>query len=481
MKQPLTPVLSQFPKRKPSRRAWGAASAAAAAVFCSLLFPGCYSYRPPPEVVEGEDYTAKTRIAHRGLPSDDIMLSLEEAIQIALENNPSYAATRHSIAAAYARLYQSFSNFMPTVSGNVSAAQGQVYTPNTASGTNWATTNSSSVGLSGNWNVFNGLQDTMNMLSARYSAKRSESLNRDARRSLIQLVISAFNQIILCREQIRIAESNEMYQQILVDDAQVKYDKGESPLRDLLDFKIQRDNASYSLIGLRMNYNLYRYVLAELMGLTSGTIPEGVKFPEIETVNSMDHSLEVEFYLDMAVSQRPDLQAHREALAASKFSLYATWGSFLPTANLNMSGGRNDTWPVGESHYWGANYGYGMSTNWLIFDGGSRWAQVRQAQANVAISEEQLAGRWIAVVKEVREAHTKLLANIAEAKILVGILDTTRQQRDLVKSAYDAGEEIVIRVNQAQTQLINAQLRYASALVDVENSKAELDASCGIR
>ena len=451
-----------------------------AAVFCGLL-AGCYSYKPPPEIVEDDNYTTKTRVEHRGLPPELTELSLEDAINVALANNPNYVATRHSIAAAYARFYQSFSNFIPSVSGNFGAQQGQTYMPQSTSDTKWAITNSTNIGLSGSWNVFNGLQDTMNMLAARSAAKQSESLNRDARRALIRLVIASYNQVLLGRENIRIAELDEMFQQTQVDETQIKYDHGEAPLRDLLDFKIQMENASYSLIGLRMSYNLYLYVLAELMGLTVGTIPQTVTFPKMTENGSMDYSLEVEFYLDMAISQRPDLQALRQALDASKYSLYASWGSFLPTANLNMSGGRSDTWPVGQAHTWGANYGYGMGVNWLLFDGGSRWMQVRQAQANVAISQEQLAGRWIAVVKEVREAHAKLEANIAEAKILVGIVETTKQQRDLVKKAYDAGEELVIRLNQAQNQLISAQLRYALALIDVQNSRAELDAACGIR
>ncbi len=447
---------------------------------CALLF-GCYSYRPPPEIVEGEDYTTKTRVEHRGLPVDESVLTLDLATQVALANNPDYTATRHSMTAAYARYYQSFSRFLPTVSGNFGVGQSQLFTPQAPGDTKWGITNSTNIGLSGQWVVFNGMIDTMNMLAARASAKQSEALNRDARRLLISAVTSTYHQAQLNIAQIQIAEANELFQQAMVDDTQIKYDSGEAPLRDLLDFQIRRDEAVNSLLELRLNYTTTRLVLAELLGLTTGELPAKTTICEMETTSAMDYTLDIEFYLDMAISQRPDLQAFREALSASTYNLYAAWGSFLPTAALNMNYGRNDSWPINYSHSWNVQYGYGMGANWLLFDGGSRWMQVRQAQAYLAISKEQLAGGWISVLKNVRQAHANLTTNICEAKVRKGILEMARQERDMVRDAYNAGEESIVRVNQAQNDLIRAQLNYSSAIISIENSKSELEKACGSR
>lgn len=453
---------------------------------CSLLF-GCYSHKPPPDIVNDEQYTAKTVAEHRGLPADVKLLDLDLAVEIALANNPNYAATRCSIAAAYARFYQSLSAYFPTLSGNFKASQTQ-YLPQNQGGqggdTKWLPTYGAM--LSAQWVVFNGLMDTMNMLASRYAAKESESMNRDSRRLLIQSVIITYNQVLLNRAQMRIAEANEMFQQQMVDDTQLKYDAGAASLSDLLNFKILKNNAADSVIIARLSYDTFRFMLAELMGLSTSEIPEDAKFPEIDMDKELDYSLGVDFYMDMALSQRPDLQAFRESLAASKFSMYATWGSFLPNVVLNTNYGysrtdQKENYPIGSAKPRSVDllYNYGMNINWLLFDGGSRWAQVRQAQANVAISEEQLADKWITVVSEVRQAHVKLISNIAETKIIAETLEMTKKQRDLVREEYNAGNTSVTRLNEAQKDLINAQINHISSMIDIENAKAQIDAACG--
>ena len=458
------------------------------ALFCFML-SGCYSYKAPPDITDGDQYTAKTRADQRCLPIDDKILNLENSISIALANNPNYTSTKHSMAAAYARFYQSLSVFFPTISGNFNANQYQ-YVPMNQGGlggnTKWRPTYGAT--LAGQWVVFNGLMDTMNMLAARYSAKQTESLNRDSRRLLIQSIIVTYNQVLLNRAQMRIAEADEMFEQQMVDDTQLKYDAGAASLSDLLNFKILKNNATDNVITSRLNFDTFRFMLAELMGLTTGEIPDDVQFPELDIGKDMEFSLGVEFYLDLALSQRPDLQSFRESLEANKYLLYSSWGSFLPNVILNMNYGysrtdQQENYPVGSARPRSLDllYNYGMNVNWLLFDGGSRWAQVRQSQANVAFSEEQLADKWITVVTEVRQAHAKLVSNIAEAKILGDTLDMTKKQRDLVREEYNAGNTSITRLNEAQRDLILAQLNHISALIDIENAKAQIDAACGSR
>ncbi len=453
--------------------------------FWGVLLAGCYSYKSPSEITEGDQLTAKTRVEHRGLPVDLRQLDLETAVDIALANNPTYAAAQHSMAAAYARFYQSLSAFSPTVSGNLSSTQYQYYAP-LGGDSPWAPTYGAV--LTGQWVVFNGFMDTMNAMAARSSAKQSASLNRDARRLLMQSVILTYNQVLLSISQMRIAEANETFQQQMVDDTQLKFDAGASPLSDLLNFKILKNNAANGVIIARLGYDTNRIVLASLMGMTAGEIPPATKFPDIDTEKATELSLSVEFYLDMALAQRPVLRSLGEALSASESYLYVTWGSFLPNVVLGMNYGFSRTdqlenYPVGSARPRSQDllYNYGMNVNWLLFDGGARWAQVRQAQANLAISQEQLTDKWITVVTEVREAHVEFAANIADAKILGDTLVMTKKQRDLVRSEYDAGNTSVVRVNEVQRDLINAQLRFATALINIENSKAKLDTAVASR
>ena len=224
------------------------------------------------------------------------------------------------------------------------------------------------------------------------------------------------------------------------------------------------------------------------LGLTTAEIPDEVQFPEIDVGKEMEFSMDVDLFLDLALSQRPDLQSFREALKSSRFSLYASYGSFLPNVVLNTNYGfsrtdQQENYPVGSARPRSQDllYNYGANVNWLLFDGGSRWAQTRQAQAKVAYAEELLAGSWITVVTDVRKAHAKLVASIADAKILDETLQMTKKQRDLVREEYNAGNTSIIRLNEAQKNLIDAELNLTTAMVSIENAKAQLDAATGSR
>lgn len=457
------------------------------ALCLSASLCGCYNYKPPPDITEDDFHTARTRAEQRGLPPGMKELDLDTALEIALANNPNYTATRHSMAAAYAKFYQSLSAFSPTLSGNLNATQYQ-YVPQNQNGnggdTRWQPTYGAA--LSGQWVVFNGLMDTMNSLATRYSAKQAESLNRDARRLLAQSITLTYNQVLLNRGQMRISEADELFEQQMVDVTKLKYESGAVPLSDLLNFKILKNNATDAVITSRLSYETYKIMLSGLLGLTGGEIPDDVVFPEMDLGQVEDFTLSADFHLDMALSQRPDLQSMREALASSKFTLYSAWGSFLPNVTLNTNYGFSRTdqyenYPTGSARPRSQDllYNYGMNINWLLFDGGSRWAQVRLAQANVASSEEMLADKWIGVVTEVRQSHAELLASIAGARIISDTLVMTTKQRDLVREEYDAGNTSVTRLNEAQRDLIRAQLNNITALVAVQNTKARLEAACG--
>ncbi|MCP4178442.1 MAG: hypothetical protein GY756_11815, partial [bacterium] len=49
---------------------------------------GCVSYKPPPDVIHADNYTAESESEQRRLPADNRVLTVNEAINIALANNP---------------------------------------------------------------------------------------------------------------------------------------------------------------------------------------------------------------------------------------------------------------------------------------------------------------------------------------------------------------------------------------------------------
>ena len=89
----------------------------------TLLLAGCATYEQPPAAVRSSVYTTLQDEQKHLLPSGIDVLTLEEAQNIALKNNPSFKSKYFAIAAARASYYQKFSGYLPTVNASFSAGQ----------------------------------------------------------------------------------------------------------------------------------------------------------------------------------------------------------------------------------------------------------------------------------------------------------------------------------------------------------------------
>jgi outer membrane protein len=448
---------------------------------CALfaISSGCVSYKPPPDIIHADNYTAESESEQRRLPADNRVLTVNEAINIAVSNSPTYKIARLTMISYYALYYQTLSVFSPTLGMNY----GQTFSQASQA----AASNSNSSGYLGmSYNAFNGMQDVFGALSASASAKEQEYLYANARRILVKKTRIQYYTILLDRAQIQIDLGNEIFQEQMVNDEQLKYDAGASSLSEVLNFKIERNDAQSLLIGDKAQYQIDRYLLAQIMGLTTSDIPPEVRFPPIEVIDNSEFSMGVEFYLDLAINQRPDLRAQKETLKAAKYALYQSWGAFAPTVAISMDYGfsRTNT-PLGGALSGGMapdgnnTYNYGWSANWSLWEGGSRIFAVRSQMALYDVQKETLLKTWISVVEEVRQWYVHLNMSIAQRKIQAQTLQLARQRRDLVREEYNAGNKDIATLNQAQQQLISAESNYVRAVISVAIDRAKLAAACG--
>lgn len=454
---------------------------------------GCVAYKPPPDIIHANSYTSENSQVQRTLPFAYKTMSVNDAIEIALANNPTYQQARLAMISAWAAYYGSLNAFTPNIGIGFSGLQSGTYGKGgTAPYTNtWASGIGSGSTFGANYNVFNGLQDAMYAMNQLATAKSTEELNKNARRVLVQTVKLAYYKILLDKATIQIQQSNEMFQEQQVNETQLKYDAGASSLSDLLNFKIARNNAQVAVITAKASYATDRYVLAALLGLTSVDIPDTVSFPNVDVLDiESGYTLGVDFYLNMAVVQRPDLQSSRELVKAAKYSLYQTWGAFSPTATLNWqyaSSNANTASSGTKPFDTGTTYtnSYGFNTAWTIWDGGSgqssRIMNVRKAQATYDTTQETLLASWITVVQDVRTSYTNLTAAIASKKINGATLTMSKQRRDLVRDEYNAGNTDIATLNQAQNDLVGVEQNYVQSVINVATNKARLDAACGLR
>ena len=457
----------------------------------TMVFTSCASYKKPFEAVNKNSYTTLTEKEKCMLPQNLKLLTLEEAQNSALDNNPSFKTKYFAIAAARARYYQSFASYYPTLNASFSINQSfnRSYATHNTSRTR-SQSESYTPELSGSWLIFDSFVREMNMLSARHSWKASIADEDDARRLLLRAVAYAYNDVMLAAAQQRIAIADMNYSAELLKDTQIKFEAGAVPLSDVLNFKIRYNNGESSLITAQYNYAANKYVLAALLGLTDGNIPEDVMFPDMPSADG-EVLPDISIYLDTALANRPDLRAYRERLEAAKFSFWASLCAFGPTfsANYSLSYSRNRNLSknldsglstIGSKYSNGA-LSYGGVASWNLFEGGNTYFNARAAQAEMAQAEYNLTETWITVITDVRTAYDNYITNLKQVKLYQKTYELTKQTRDLVEEEYKAGNAELTRLNEAQNDLVTAEGNLVSSVVEMNNAKAQLEAAISLR
>ena len=442
---------------------------------------GCYSYPDIPESIDKDNYTSLKSHEQRSLPLETKILTLDLAKEVALANNPDFLSAKEAVTGAWARFYSAFSAYLPTSNAYYNMTEHQ-YTPG-IDGRNVYDVKGG--GIQAQWVIFDGLMTTMNVLSARYSAKEAEAQNRDARRLLIYGVTTSFNQVLLSKAKIRIAREDETFNEELLKETQIKYEAGAVPLTDPLNFKVKANLAKSNRIAAEYSYYINKCILAQLLGLTDGVVPPEIEFPDIE-VKIESFPIDISVYLDTALRNRPDLEAYRRALVAAKYNLWSTYGAFAPTVTLvatPISYLRTDAGYKGRYHIRphsedkGINYGF--QANWVLFNGGQNIANMRQAQAFLAQSELGLTGKWIQVLSQVRQSYENCKQSASQTILFQENLELYRRTRDLVNEEYRAGNTSITRLNETQRDLVQAETDLVTYEINLENAKAQLNSSVG--
>ena len=448
-----------------------------------LLLGGCYSYPPAQVATEANTFSQKKTDRYGKLLKGTKVLTLVKAQKIAVKNNPSYSAAYHAVNAAKMRYYQAIGAYSPVVYANfIGGGSSNGYNQKSPGAGVQDNNNAyANVGLSATWLLFDGLARTMKVLAQLHSYKAQKAAQEDIRRLLMQAVAYAFYDILLAIERQRIAKSNMEFQLRNLQDTQLKFEAGAVPLSEVLNFKVETNVATVSQIEAEYEYEIAVYALARLMGYPEGTFPSIVKFPTISS-DTDDRLTSIDVYLDTALNNRPDLSQFRELLKTAKYTMYQSYGPFMPTVTAfgTADWGSQRTQyssPSSVTKYASNNFDGGVQAEWLIFNGLARFNRVRETEALVAQAKFNVADTWLTVIEDVRNAYINYVMRTKQAIIYKRTLGLVTKQRDLVEEEYRAGNTELARLFQAQNVLVEAEVNLVRALVALRKAKVALNAA----
>jgi outer membrane protein TolC len=440
-------------------------------------------------------------------------LTVERAVQIALERNTQMALARANVLDAKGGLYGAYSGVLPRVSADVSRGGSNVtgQTGTQLFGTvviptsrldswNYSTTPE----VTGSWSVLN--LSAIRQLSSARSGLKASKLSLEAARSTVALetrrqfytTVSAHHLASVADAALKLARDNERRVRAL-------FEVGSVSRSDLLSAQVQTANSQLDSLTAHQDVINQRIALAEALAIKE------TEMGDVDTVLTAEpRDFEESTLLGEAAKVRPDLKAADAEWQSARMAVTAARLARLPYITVSgaaqynplrtftqeqfgtfaisgpdsvdatghvvptFRGFRTDPRSSGHSESDRVVSG-SVALNWDIFNGLTTDSRIASAKARLLRAEESRNSLFRNLESEVhqallayREASERLVvANSAYASALENL--------KLTQQKYNVGSTTILDLNTAQVNLTRAAANQITGLASIRIAEAQLN------
>lgn len=408
-----------------------------------------------------------------------VELNLQQAMERAFNTNPAIKISGYEKDSARANLNAARQSRGITITGQHQTTRGGMddYQPifdknGTIIGQTKGIDNNHSNTLTASIPIYTGgkLSGTIDQAKAgyNYSLIGVQKAYNDMRQTVTNGyygMLQADNMQNLSRESVNRLEEH-------LKNVQAQYEVGVVAKVDVLRSEVELADAQQNLIKAENAYQIAEASLNRVIGLPMDTT---LKLQDSLQYTPYDNDLQ--YCLDYAAQNRPELAQARENVNAAKGALKVARSGHMPQVSASASQNWSDNnWPGDENGKWAV--GVGVSMN--IFDTGVTMSRIHGAEANLAKAEENYRDTKDAVMLDVRSNYLDLRE--AEKRIATTKVAVEKAEEDfhIAQVRYMAGVGTNTDVLDAQVALTDAKNNYIQSLYDYNTSKTALESAIGV-
>lgn len=413
---------------------------------------------------------------------NEAVITLSEAIEMALEHNEGILAARDAVREAGAGVTIARSGFLPMIDvqgsytrlaelpaiemeipvlGTQKLQMGEIE--------NYIARASLQQPLFTWGKIVNGYQ------IANLNVEASQEDYRKQKNELVFNVTKSFYGILVMRELVKLTE--EAYKQTAnhMDAVEKRYKAGVASNFDLLRAKVQLKNMEPQVIKVKNGLELAKTGFKALLGLPQDTIIN-LK-GELDVDVGTQYIVPLQESIDYAKSNRPEVKALelRKEMAGKALAIAkkANWPNIALTANYDYKK------PVYFKNEWGTDWNITVALQMPIFTGFGNLGKTRQAKYQFSQAEHGLNLLKEGIEMEVRASYLQL----EEAKKLVESQKENIAQAEealsIVEERYKQGLATSLEVMDTQLAVTKAKTNWLQSLSDYLIAKAKLEKAIG--
>ena len=389
-------------------------------------------------------------------------MSIREAIQTALEKNPSLQRTEKAIEVAEESLKVAKGNKGIYVSTSGSSRFSKT------EGTN--DTRSISASLTGSIPLYSGNRLESQIKSAELGIDAAKFQFTQAQDDLAYQVATAYVNALenLATEKVNLETENNLADH--EKNIAAMYDAGATAKIDLLRAQVETSNASQDTAKAHAAYEVSLTNLATLMAT------KNISNLTVEEFSATHDLGDLENYISLAEEKRADLKADEIGIEQGELNTEIARSGKRPTISAEVGAGlgaQSGNWHVTP------NVSAGVSASWNIFDSGVTKAQIREAEIEVERLRLAMQNDINSIHEDVITAHKNLRIALMRLRTTQRAVNLAEEERFIASEKYRAGEGILLDVLDAEVALATAKKNHVSAVHDVLRYRFDLSHATG--
>jgi len=414
-------------------------------------------------------------------------LTVEECIAIAMEQNPNAIIGMKTVQSAKANVLGAVSNFLPQLNASSSYNHSVQSYVDPLSGITIdgleiperfleRTSDSYSASLSLSQSLYRGGYNFSNLAYARAGHQVARDSYTQTRQSLTLEVKVRYYDLLTASRLVQVAEELVHSSQEQVKLEENLFDIGAATEANVLRAKVKLGEDRLALITARNNLSIARANLNDILGWDLDT--------EMELVDDLEVQkplLELSSLTKLALTEQPAVKIARAQHRQAKASLGMAKSGRLPKLSASGSYSWYDSDLPEDAPDWRNHdsWSVGLSLSIPVFDGFSTKSNIRQAQLNTAIADEQLGQAQSEVSLAVKRAFLSVREAEQRIQVTEESLALAEEERRLAEERYRLGASFLLELIDSQVAYSTAQTNYISALYDYKLALAQLEQAVG--
>lgn len=408
------------------------------------------------------------------------LLTLEEAVAIALENNYDILLAKNDSKADSLGVSPGFAGMLPRVFAQATTNNSIQNISQTRSDGNVidldnAKNNNINYGVGLDWTIFDGLR-----MFARYDQlKELEKLGKAELQSTVLNRVSdvmiTYYDLVQQQQQLTALDSTLVISEQRVELADNRFSIGKASKLEVLNAQVDlntdktlhiRQNERYVNTKIRLNEIMARDTKIDFRVNDEVLIASDLQLDELER---------------LATTQNPELQAQLINKRISELELKQIKANRYPrisaTSGYNFSDAASSLGFTTKNNARGFNYGFAASID--IFNGSNQNRNEKIAKLQIENSAISIERQTQTIKSQLHTAFQTYLTNLSLIDLETNNEEIARENLDITLAKYKIGTIPTIEFRTAQLNYINASLRLSNAIYEAKLSEVTLKQLAG--